>query len=155
MTLKYSHTQKGRFWFYFILVLFGAGMIALFATGEYKEAPLPVWIMISLIVIWTALMMSALSVKIDNQFIRIAFGGIAFRKRFLLSQIADCQPVRNSWFWGWGIRFYFKGWLYNIDGLNAVELHFKNGKQIRIGTDDPQGLAAALKETITAGLQQH
>jgi len=37
------------------------------------------------------------------------------------------------------------GWrLYSVSGLDAVELHLKNGDIRRIGTDDPKGLAAAL-----------
>jgi hypothetical protein len=35
--------------------------------------------------------------------------------------------------------------LYNVGGLEAVALSLKSGKTIRIGTDDPQGLVAALK----------
>jgi len=38
------------------------------------------------------------------------------------------------------------GWrLYNVSGLDAVELHLENGDIRRIGTGDPKGLAAALK----------
>jgi len=32
-----------------------------------------------------------------------------------------------------------------VSGLDAVELRLKSGEVQRIGTDDPQGLAAALK----------
>jgi hypothetical protein len=39
--------------------------------------------------------------------------------------------------------------LYNVSGLDAVELKLKSGEIRRIGTDDPSGLAAALN----AGLQ--
>jgi hypothetical protein len=35
--------------------------------------------------------------------------------------------------------------LYNVSGLDAVELRLKTGDIRRIGTDDPRGLAAALK----------
>jgi hypothetical protein len=35
--------------------------------------------------------------------------------------------------------------LYNVSGLDAVELRLKSGDIRRIGTDDPHGLAAALK----------
>jgi hypothetical protein len=37
--------------------------------------------------------------------------------------------------------------LYNVSGLDAVELRLKTGDIRRIGTDDPQGLAAALKSS--------
>jgi hypothetical protein len=35
--------------------------------------------------------------------------------------------------------------LYNVSGLDAVELKLKSGDIHRIGTDDPAGLAAALQ----------
>jgi hypothetical protein len=37
--------------------------------------------------------------------------------------------------------------LYNVSGLDAVELHLKSGEIRRIGTDDPQGLAAAIEQS--------
>jgi hypothetical protein len=41
--------------------------------------------------------------------------------------------------------------LYNITGLDAVELRLKSNEVRRIGTDDPQGLAAALKAQAPVG----
>ena len=35
--------------------------------------------------------------------------------------------------------------LYNVSGIDAVELHLRSSDIRRIGTDDPQGLAGALK----------
>ena len=35
--------------------------------------------------------------------------------------------------------------LYNVSGLDAVELRLRNGDIRRIGTDDARGLAAALR----------
>ncbi|HEY7842950.1 MAG TPA: hypothetical protein VID30_04620 [Bradyrhizobium sp.] len=35
--------------------------------------------------------------------------------------------------------------LYNVSGLDAVELRLKSNEVRRIGTDDPQGLAEALR----------
>jgi hypothetical protein len=35
--------------------------------------------------------------------------------------------------------------LYNVSGLDAVELQLRSHDIRRIGTDDPQGLANALK----------
>jgi len=35
--------------------------------------------------------------------------------------------------------------LYNVSGLDAVELRLKTGEVRRIGTNDPQGLASAMR----------
>jgi len=53
--------------------------------------------------------------------------------------------VRNAWWNGFGIRMRRGFRLYNVSGLDAVELRLKSGDIRRIGTDDAQGLAAALK----------
>jgi hypothetical protein len=41
--------------------------------------------------------------------------------------------------------------LYNVSGLDAVELRLKSGDIRRIGTDDPQALADALKAHAPVG----
>jgi len=56
--------------------------------------------------------------------------------------------VRNKWWWGWGIRRIHDGWLYNVSGLNAVELVMGNGKKFRIGTDQPRRLADSIQARL-------
>ena len=61
-----------------------------------------------------------------------------------LREIEQVAVVRNRWWYGFGIRIAAGFRLYNVSGLDAVELKLKSGGIRRIGTDDPQGLAAAL-----------
>ncbi len=61
------------------------------------------------------------------------------------ADIANVSIVRNSVLNGFGIRMRPGFRLYNVSGLDAVELHLKNGEVRRIGTDDASGLAAALR----------
>jgi hypothetical protein len=51
----------------------------------------------------------------------------------------------DRWRNGFGIRIGPGFWLYNVSGLDAVELRLRSDEVRRIGTDDPEGLAAALK----------
>lgn len=37
------------------------------------------------------------------------------------------------------------GWLFNVSGLDAVELELINNRRFRIGTDEPQRLIAAIQ----------
>jgi hypothetical protein len=59
------------------------------------------------------------------------------------------RVVENPWYYGWGIRFTPRGWLFNVSGFSAIELQMKSGKLYRIGTDDPEGLAKAVGEALT------
>ena len=61
-----------------------------------------------------------------------------------MDQIADARQVRNRWYYGWGIRRVPGAWMFNISGLDAVELTLRSGKRFRLGTDDPQGLVFAI-----------
>jgi len=51
---------------------------------------------------------------------------------------------------GFGIRMRPGFRLYNVSGLDAVELRLRSHDIRRIGTDDPQGLAGALKSAGSA-----
>ena len=79
--------------------------------------------------------------SIDNEQIRISFGIGLIKKRIAIKNIESVTIVRNKWNYGVGIRILKNGWLYNIKGLDAVELKMKNSKSImRIGTADSQNL---------------
>lgn len=90
---------------------------------------------------------STLTVVIDDQFLRIRFGWGIFRKKFSLSEIAEVKKVKNHWYYGWGIRFWFwpRRWIFNVSGFDAVQLTMKNGKVYCIGTDEPDKLESALR----------
>ena len=91
---------------------------------------------------------STLRVQVDHQTIKIQFGFVIIRKGFQVSEIETYEVVRNRWYWGLGIRYTPRGWLYCVSGLSAIELQMKNGKNYRIGTDDPEGLASAVEEAL-------
>jgi hypothetical protein len=66
----------------------------------------------------------------------------------------DIQPVAavdHHWWNGYGIRVAPGFTLYNVSGLDAVELKLKSGETRRIGTGDPQGSAAALRSAARTG----
>jgi hypothetical protein len=73
------------------------------------------------------------------------FGPGFWTYRLPLGDIETVAVVRNRWWNGFGIRMASGFRLYNVSGLDAVELHLKSHDIRRIGTDDPQGLANALQ----------
>jgi|TARA_Y100000310_G_scaffold222258_2_gene223956 hypothetical protein len=88
-----------------------------------------------------------LTVTIDDKYLRIKFGYGIFRKKFVLNEIISAKAVKNHWYFGWGIRFWFwpKMWIFNVSGFDAVEIKMKNGRLYRIGTDEPNKLEQAIK----------
>ena len=79
---------------------------------------------------------------------RLWFGPGLIHKTFAASDIREARIVRNRWFYGWGIRWTPHGWLFNVSGLDAVEVELRSGRQYRIGTDEPRQLHEAIGSVI-------
>jgi len=91
------------------------------------------------------LFFSTLTVKVTESAVCISFGPVpVVRKRIPLEKILEWSRVTTPWYYGWGLRYIKNGTLYNISGFDGVEIRFHDSKRIRIGTDDPAGLTAAI-----------
>jgi hypothetical protein len=143
MATPYRHTQPGTL---MIAALGVAATIAAVAAFT-NLAPAARWALVTVAVgfIILAWLFSSLTVEVRAQELRWHFGPGLWRYRLALAEIAGAEPVRNSWLNGFGIRMRPGFRLYNVSGLDAVELRLKSGEVRRLGTDDPQGLSAALK----------
>jgi len=86
-----------------------------------------------------------MTVSVDDSAVEVRFGIGVIRKRVYLADIEACRIVRNPWYYGWGIHFIPGGILYNASGLSAVELQLMSGRLVRIGSGEPDVLAAALR----------
>ncbi len=49
---------------------------------------------------------------------------------------------------GWGIKWGPKGKVYNVSGNLGVQLEFKNGKKLLLGTQKPQQLEGAIRQYL-------
>jgi len=107
---------------------------------------------VSLIIIIAAILFASLTIEIKDNVLAWHFGPGLIRKRVQVADIEQAEPVRNSWFYGWGIRLTPYGWLYNVSGLEAVQIRLKNGKTFRLGTDEPQRLCEAINQALQMGL---
>jgi hypothetical protein len=92
-----------------------------------------------------AVLFSSLTVKVTDQELLFYFGPGFWTRRVALDDIISVKVVRNSALYGWGIRYTHHGWLYNVSGLQAVEVRIRGEGQIRIGTDEPEALKWALE----------
>ncbi|MDI6717534.1 MAG: hypothetical protein QMD86_00570 [Patescibacteria group bacterium] len=94
---------------------------------------------------------TTLTTSIDENYLRIKFGYVIFRKKFSASEIVSTAQVKNHWYYGWDIRLWFwpRMWIFNVSVFDAVEIRMKNGKIYRIGTDEPEKLETAIKQVIS------
>jgi hypothetical protein len=137
--MKYHHTQRGILILLVCLAFAALAAAILWRTGQPS-------VMVTLIVLMViAVVFSSLTVDVSGNELQWHFGPGLWTYRLALDEIQTVAIVRNHWWSGFGIRMRPGFRLYNVSGLDAVELQLKSGDIRRIGTDDPQGLAAALK----------
>jgi hypothetical protein len=143
--LIYRHRQVGT------LVLFLIGfcvVVAAVVLVRTLDAPVATRFMTGLVLVILLCcidLFHSLSVEVTTQELTVFFGRGWIKKRFRIADIRAARSVRNSWYYGWGIRLTPHGWLYNVSGLDAVELELGEGRKFRIGTDEPQQLTAAIQ----------
>jgi hypothetical protein len=148
--MEYHHTQKGTVMLAFLLSACIVVVILPFLSiGNNYHIPV-ILLMPAIIMIAAALaLFYALSVEIKDNKLIIYFGIGLIRKSILLSEIQQARAVQNPWYAGWGIRLIpGQGWLWNVSGIDAVELTMKNGDRFRIGTDEPEKLVTAIEAVI-------
>jgi len=142
MSNQYEHTQPGTL---MIMVLGVAAIVC--AAIAYGDTGASRWLAGAMAVgmMILAWLFSSLTVIVNDSEVRWYFGPGAWNYRMALTDIESARAVRNSWLNGFGVRMGPGFRLYNVSGLDAIELKLKDGSVRRIGTDDPAGLAAALQ----------
>ncbi len=143
MTSKYHHTQIG----WVVILFLGAGILIIALVILLVKFN---WIAfgVLLILLGCLFLFPTLTVKCDEQKLEVRFGLGLIRKRLLYKDIHSCKVVKNLWIYGFGIRLIPSGWMFNVSGLSALELQFKNGKKFRIGTDDSEKLFEFVNQKI-------
>jgi hypothetical protein len=139
----YRHTQFGTVIFAGMLL---ALVITLFVFTQAGAHP----ITLSALAVIAALcaLFATLTVEVTHEAVGLRFGIGLVRKSFAVGEIAAARQVRNHWAYGWGIRLTPHGWLFNVSGLDAVELEMTDGKRYRIGTDQPAELLRAIEQVV-------
>ncbi len=146
--MQYEHTQQGTL----IKNIMRTVILICFIIAGVNQFITPValslygMILIFAVLIW---LFGSLTIEVDGEELCHYFGPGFWKKTYLLSDIESVEQVRNSWIFGWGIRLTPHGWLYNVSGLDAVQVQLRSGRKFRIGTDDPQGVISAISGNIS------
>ena len=145
--MTYNHTQQVPVPVLGVAAALGTA-VAMLTPGRFAKPA-----MLALVA-GSAFTMRSLTVTVDDTFIELQFGGWWTAKRILLSDVLECTITRTTFLNGWGIHYTGDGWLYNVYGLDAVELILKGGAKVIIGTDEPSELSAAIR-ALTVNASQH
>ena len=139
MRAFYHHTQTGAALRWGLIL----PAIGLFAVGFAARRAVP-FVPLAALLAATGWAFSSLTVEITPTRLIWFFGPGLLRKSIEREAIMGVTPVRNPLWYGWGIHLTPRGWLYNVGGLDAVELALNNGRTLRIGSDETAALAGAL-----------
>jgi hypothetical protein len=140
--MEYRHTQFGTV----IVGIMGTAVIVVAFHFLASGSVHPAETVVATLLLVTMSLFPSLTVAIQGGALRCSFGVGLIRKEIKLSDIKDVYPVTNPWIVGWGIRWVpGQYWMWNVSGLQAVELTLKTGKRFRIGTDEPDALSRAIQ----------
>lgn len=149
----YSHTQRAPLH----LLLDLPGMAALVAAWCLRQQWTVFLILLAsgVVTLLFAAAFRYLTVRDEGSSLAIRFGPLPlFSKRIPYDTITDVRVGQTSWIDGWGIHYVpGRGWTYNLWGFQCVVVR-SGGREIRIGTDDPDGLVRFLQAKIQGRADQ-
>ena len=148
--MQYEEKQYGR-----ILVLVNSLFVLLVALSSIFSDTIQnidTRLLISYFILMTFItaLFYKLQITVTSSCIQLRFGVGLIQKKIELDAVASVIEVKNKWWHGWGIRRLPNTWMWNIDGLTAVEISYKDSpNKFRIGCVD----SLRLKQEIVKRLQ--
>jgi len=149
--VDYRHTQTS-----YTSFLVGAGALVvfaiMFAAGDEGTGTKVLTGAVVLLLVVVTVLFNRLTVVVANGVVEVKFGFGWPRRTMETRDIVAARQVRNQWYYGFGMRKVPGGWMYNVWGLDAVEVELRSGSTFRIGTDEPGDLQVAI--TLHASLRR-
>ncbi len=132
-----------------IFLITGVLIALIFLSMLADDRLVAAFVMIGLYILGLALFY-AFTIEISEGKLNFWFGIGGIGKSYSLNEIQSIEEVENPWYYLWGVKSIPGGWLYAIAPGSAVEIGFKNGKTIRLGTNQPGKLKQVIDDAITA-----
>ena len=87
--------------------------------------------------------LSALTAEVGDGAVSASFRFGWPARKIELEDLQSIRTVRNAWWVGLGIRKVRHGWMYNVWGLDSLQLDLADGSVFRIGSAEADRLLAA------------
>ena len=108
-----------------------------------QEGPVYVFALVVLVI---GIGFARLTTRVDRNGIAWSFTLGAPAGHLAFADLDRAEITRTNFLEGFGIHWtIWHGWLWNVWGFRAVQLVRRDGRRVTIGTDDPQGLLAAIE----------
>ena len=143
--MNFYSKQIGGMMMAMVLSILVIIFLIVFCTTDIDTAIVSIMISCCLGFVVLLLLFYGLFIEVTPKQVNIKFGIGLIKKSIEIDSIESVECVVNKWWYGLGIRHTPHGWMWNISGLNAVEINYKNSKtSFRIGCKD----SARLKQEI-------
>ena len=151
----YDHSQLG----WIVMVTLGFTQVIfsiqyIFGLGSSTTTFLG-YLCLSAVTFFIASLFYKLRVLVNESGIHLIYGIGLVKIHLKPDCVKSVRMVKNPWYYGMGIRIIPRGTLYNIQGIDAVEIIYEDGRRermVRIGSDEVHILKAFLD--IKYGLQK-
>ncbi len=151
----FREVQRFRQWWVWAILLGSLG-VAVGGTGYEvyrQEVPLTSLLVMLAVAAGMILLFVVLELVIEvrSDVLYVRFWPV--RKQIPYDEITRCEartyrPILE--YGGWGIRWGWKGWAYNVSGKEGVQLELKSGRRLLLGSQRPGELAAAIPARLPA-----
>ena len=147
--MEYKTRQTGWVIIGICIVMIACLSVFLLSLSHSDPTVLPALYVLIPFFIALILFFGNLETIVSKDHITIKFGIGLIKKTILLKEIKSVKKVKNTFWYGWGIRLTPHGWLWNIAGYQAIEIEFKGErKKFRIGCKSNEELLAAIKSRL-------
>lgn len=126
------------------MVIASLVVIAVMAAASWATVAVIVVLFVAAIVTAALFVFGRLTVEVTDEGLNAFFGWGWPHHTLTWDKATATRIVRNQWWYGFGIRWFPGGWLWNVWTLDAVEFDLASGRKFRVGTDEPEALLAAL-----------
>jgi hypothetical protein len=145
---KYTQVGTASILIMVPLFLFFSGMAI--SSGLTNRPDFMIMGFVSILMLLCCLTFYKITIAVSQTQVSFKMGIGLFGKTYQMSDIRQCRPVSNSFIAGIGIRMLPNGWLYNVSGIKAIELQFKNKYSVvRIGTNKPEEISEYIQSIVT------
>ncbi|MDP2005762.1 MAG: hypothetical protein Q8K45_08795 [Rubrivivax sp.] len=145
----YARTQSLRLlWAISLPVTVGVGTAI---VAEKGAAGWPDVALLLLVTVGTLLVLGSFTVEVGEGRVEWRFGVLGWpRWQVALDQIVGVEVTTTSALEGWGIHRTKTGMVYNAQGRQAVRLRLRDGRTLRLGSDEPERLAGFITARLPA-----
>ena len=147
--IKYRRFQFG--WVITIIFLIVIVWMTFAYVNQWGNNPIDKYGYIFLIILFGGILLvfCSMAIIVTDKQIKIKLGVGFYTKKIDLSTIRSVNTMTYPFYCGYGIRIVSNGLLFNVSGRHAVEIKFKNKKNvILLGTNDWEKLRDIIDESI-------